>query len=59
MLQRDAERYSIAHRIAGTPQAWHWFYLQGIEPSVVEILEYCVSDPDRFIDLRETEKQAA
>jgi hypothetical protein len=58
-LQDDAISCGCGHRMSGTESAWYHIYLEGVEPSIESIIEWCLSDPDRWADLRQTEPKAA
>jgi hypothetical protein len=55
-LYRDAAQKGCSSRIkADTASIWAQVYLAGVQPSVAAVAAWCVLDPERWEDIRETE----
>ena len=57
-LRADARLNGCSRRTDATVATiWFKIFLEGVEPNVRSILAWCLADPERFADLRETEKE--
>jgi hypothetical protein len=55
-LAHDCARRGISRRLrTDTIGVWARIFAAGVSPSVAAVCEWCLMDPDRFEDLRESE----
>ena len=55
-LRQDASQNGLSHRV-GSRTAAFWFkvYSDGVQPEIRAVIDWARTDPDHWIDLRETE----